>query len=140
MSLPVRILLIEDNPGDAQLLEEYLPRNLPFDLDITHCDRLAKALSALRRSRFDLILSDLFLPDSMGFSTFTQVHELAGDAPIVVLTAWEDQEQVTKALENGARDFINKSNLDGVQLVRILRQTLRLRAVPTSSAIREDVD
>ncbi len=125
MVKPVRILLIEDNPGDARLLQEYLPRNLPFELDIVHCDRLARAVATLDRSRFDLVLCDLFLPDSMGFQTFLKVQEKAGETPIVVLSGWEDQEQVTKALQHGARDYLSKANLDGMKLVNLLRWMVR---------------
>jgi DNA-binding NarL/FixJ family response regulator len=135
MPKPVRILLIEDNPGDARLLQEYLPRNLPFELDIMHCDRLARSLAALERSRFDLVLCDLFLPDSMGFQTFLKVQEKARDAPIVVLSGSEDQEQVTKALEQGARDYLSKSNLDGLKLVNLLRCMVRgAAAAPAGEA------
>ncbi len=133
MSKPIRILLIEDNPGDARLMQEYLPRNLPFELDIVHCDRLARALATLDRSRFDLVLCDLFLPDSMGFQTFLKVQEKAQDTAIVVLSGWEDQEQVTKALQHGARDFVSKANLDGIKLVNLLRSVFR-ETPPQASA------
>jgi CheY-like chemotaxis protein len=122
----IRILLIEDNPGDARLMKEYLPRNLPFELEITHCELLARALEVLKRSRpFDLVLCDLFLPDSMGFATFERVRPACGDAAIVVLSGWEDQEQVAKAIAAGARDYLSKANLDGLKLVRLLRETVK---------------
>jgi len=122
----VRILLIEDNPGDVRLMEEYLPRNLPFELDISHCARLREAQAVLQEGRiFELILLDLFLPDSMGFPTFEAVREHAGGIPIVVLSGWEDQDQVSRALAGGARDYINKSNLDGLKFVRILREAVK---------------
>jgi len=126
MTTDVRILLIEDNPGDVRLMSEYLPRNLPFELDITHCGRLSTALEFLRGQKpCDLILLDLFLPDSMGFPTFEQVREHSGSVPIVVLSGWEDQDQVSRAIAGGARDYINKSNLDGLKLVRLLREAVK---------------
>ena len=121
----IRILLIEDNPGDARLMKEYLPRNLPFELDIIHCELLERALASLARRTFDLVLCDLFLPDSMGYPTFEKVREAAGDAPIVVLSGWEDQDQVAKAIAAGARDYLSKANLDGLKLVRMLRETVK---------------
>jgi CheY-like chemotaxis protein len=129
----IRILLIEDNPGDARLLKEYLPRNLPFEIEIVHVARLEQALAALERSRgFDLVLCDLFLPDSLGYATFERVRQGAGEVPIVILSGWEDQEQVEKAIAAGARDYLSKANLDGLKLVRLLRETVR-RSGPHSS-------
>jgi CheY-like chemotaxis protein len=129
----VRILLIEDNPGDARLLKEYLPRNLPFELEIVHVQRLEQALTALERSRrYDLVLCDLFLPDSLGHATFERVRQAAPDTPIVVLSGWEDQQQVEKAIAEGACDYLSKANLDGLKLVRLLRETVK-RSGPHSS-------
>jgi two-component system cell cycle sensor histidine kinase/response regulator CckA len=126
MTTEMRILLIEDNPGDVRLLSEYLPRNLPYEIDITHCGHLGAALRLLRdRTPCDLILLDLFLPDSMGFPTFEQVRANARHIPIVVLSGWEDPDQVSQAIAGGARDYINKSNLDGLKLVRLLREAVR---------------
>ena len=129
----IRILLIEDNPGDARLMKEYLPRNLPFELDIIHCELLERALATLARRTFDLVLCDLFLPDSMGFPTFEKVRAAAGEAAIVVLSGWEDQAQVEAALAAGARDYISKANLDGLKLVRLLRETVK-RSGPQAEA------
>jgi CheY-like chemotaxis protein len=126
MSVVVRILLVEDNPGDSRLLSEYLPRNLPWELELVHCDRLERALGTLERSRpFDLVLCDLFLPDSLGFVTFERVRDACGSVPIVVLSGWEDQEQVDKAIAHGARGYLAKSNLDGLKLARLLRETVK---------------
>ncbi len=138
MPMLAKILLIEDNPGDARLLQEYLPRNLPFELDITVCDRLARAISVLDRGQpFDLILTDLFLPDSMGFATFERVQEKAHDTPIVILSGWEDQAQVDKAMLFGARDYVNKGNLDPLKLVKLLREVVK-NAPPNSSVPRDE--
>lgn len=135
MASAIRILLIEDNPGDARLLQEYLPRNLPFELDIRHCERLSTTLATLRREGpFDLILCDLFLPDSMGFATFERVQELCGATPVVVLSGWEDHRQVQAAIAGGARDYIAKANLDGLKLVRLLRDTVKQSGLHRTSA------
>jgi DNA-binding NarL/FixJ family response regulator len=74
----------------------------------------------------------------MGIQTFQKVQEKAGEAPIVVLSGSEDQEQVTRALEQGARDYLSKSNLDGLKLVSLLRWMVRGTTATAAEAAAED--
>ncbi len=83
----IRVLLVEDNPGDARLLEEALaeaPASSAFHL--THVQTLAQTLALLGEERFDLLLLDLGLPDSQGLDALTVVRALAPGTAIVVLT------------------------------------------------------
>ncbi len=75
---PIHVLLIEDNPGYRRLLQELLRDVASVRIQIEHADCLAQGLHLFRESHFDLVLLDLFLPDSQGFETFTQLHQKSG--------------------------------------------------------------
>ncbi len=118
-----RILLIEDNPGDVRLLEEYLPRSLPFAVDITVSRSLQHALRTLAAQEpFQLVLLDLFLKDSRGLPTLQAVQAVAAGMPVAVLSGNEDQEQRQAALSAGVVDYLTKANLDSRRLVLLLRR------------------
>jgi len=73
----IRVLLIEDNPGDARLVKEMLSETQVAEFDLIWVDRLATGLQRLTEERVDVVLLDLSLPDSQGFQTFSSVHERA---------------------------------------------------------------
>ena len=71
----IKILLVEDNPGEAFLLEEKLSHAARNQFDLTHVPRLAKAVNCLQQKIFDIILLDLSLPDSQGLETFLSLEK-----------------------------------------------------------------
>ncbi len=85
-----RILLVEDNPGDAELMRRALLVAESSRFEVHHVDRLDTALERMRETSFDLIVVDLALPDSFGLESFASVKEKAQDIPVVVLTGFED--------------------------------------------------
>ncbi len=91
------VLLIEDNPGDARLIQELLaePGGAVFTLDCV--DRLSTGLKRLAEGGIDVILLDLGLPDSQGLDTFARTYEQTRDVPIVVLTGLDDETLATQA-------------------------------------------
>lgn len=121
---PCRILLVEDNPGDARLVEEYLRESLDLDCDLIRADSLAQALELLRRGCFDLILSDLGLPDSQGLATFHRLNEADPGTPIIILTGLGDREVALASLREGAQDYLSKSEMDPASLGRAVRYAL----------------
>ena len=86
----VRILLVEDNPGDARLLRESLRDVESLACELTHVERLDDALRCLKTRAFDALLLDLSLPDSQGPGTVTRIAAAAPHIPIVVLTGTDD--------------------------------------------------
>ncbi len=100
----MRILLIEDNPGDIRLLQEYLKEGSAFRFQVTQVDRLSRGLERLAELRFDAVLLDLSLPDSHGLDTLVRLHEAAKDVPIVVLTGIEDEAPGVRLIQAGAQD------------------------------------
>ena len=85
---PIRVLLIEDNPGDARLIREMLhdAGGAHATVELAYADRLAPGLEQLTNQVTDVVLLDLTLPDSHGFDTFTTVHTHVPDVAIVVLS------------------------------------------------------
>jgi len=126
----IRVLLVEDNPGDARLLVELVRDTDASRLRLEHVDRLSTALDRLSSEPFDLVLLDLSLPDEQGLNTVVRVHACAPKVPIVVLTGLDDEALAVKAVRAGAQDFLVKGRVDGDLLVRSIRYaTERGRAV-----------
>jgi len=120
--MPVlRILLVEDSPGDARLIMELMRRPGPLTFALRHEERLDGALAALRRETFDAVLLDLGLPDSSGLETLAQVLEAAPQLPVVVSTGRVEEEMAIEALRLGAQEYVLKDNWNGELLPRILR-------------------
>ena len=118
------ILLIEDNPGDARLLQLMLSEAGGQGFLIEWVSRLETGLEKLRTRRFSAVLLDLSLPDSEGVETIQKVSELVSDIPIVILTGFEDEILAIKALRSGAEDYLIKGQTDGNMLVRSLKYAI----------------
>ncbi|HEX5228886.1 MAG TPA: response regulator [Bryobacteraceae bacterium] len=117
----IRVLLVEDNPGDARLIHEYARDAGVGNWQLVHVDRLAAALDRLRREPFDALLLDLSLPDAEGLETLIRAHAEAPKIPIVVLTGHDDEALAVRAVRAGAQDYLVKGRLDGDLLVRSIR-------------------
>lgn len=117
----IRILLVEDNPGDVVLLHFAVQAASTARVKIERVRRLSEAMERAERSPFDVILLDLSLPDSQGLDTVTRALERASDIPIVVLTAVDDEELGLMAVREGAQDYLIKGQVDEAQLLRSIR-------------------
>jgi diguanylate cyclase (GGDEF)-like protein len=115
----LRILLIEDNPGDVRLVREAL-RNFP-NIELISAGQLESGIALLTSETFDGILLDLSLPDSQGMDTVLKLRRSGTEIPIVVLTGLDDENTALKALHAGAQDYMVKSQLNP----RFLAHTLR---------------
>ena len=120
----INILLVEDNPADADLLEEILEEADETEWSLIHAERLKDALQLLHRREFDVVLLDLSLPDKQGLSTVVQTHEAAPNLPIVILTGLNDKGIALEALRQGAQDFLVKGKIDSYVLVRAIRYAI----------------
>lgn len=128
----VRVLLVEDNPGDARLFHEILVEAVTVQFELKHVPRLSEALKRLGEESFDVILLDLSLPDSHGLDTLVRVHSEVPNIPIVVLTGLDDETIGLQAVKNGAQDYLVKGRVDTNLLVRSIcyameRQRLQSR-------------
>ncbi len=116
---PTRVLLIEDNPGDARLLQEAL-RGAFTDLELELSERLSKGLSRLSRSHFDVVLLDLALPDSRDIDTLNRVLEHAPWVPVVVVTGTDEEQLGVRSVQAGAQDFLVKGEIEPQHLARAI--------------------
>ncbi len=120
----IKVLLIEDNPGDVRFLHEMLTevKDNPFELKCA--ERLSVGLKLLLAGGFDVLLLDLSLPDSQGFETFSKVYAQVSEVPIVVLTGLADETLATSAVQAGAQDYLVKGQVNSYSLVRSLRYAI----------------
>ena len=121
---PLRLLLVEDNPGDARLLQEILREVESPPIDLALVERMEEAEKALGNGTFDAILLDLSLPDTQGMDTVTRALEAAPSVPIVVLTGLDDEVAALEALRRGAQDYLRKGEVSALAMVRILRYAI----------------
>ena len=121
---PIRILLVEDNSGDAFLIREGLKESGSAQFDMTHVHRLGEGLERLKESTYDVVLLDLGLPDSNGLETLVVMCGHAPEVPIVVLTHLEDETLAMEGVHGGAQDFLSKGHVDNETLVRCLRYAI----------------
>lgn len=98
----ISVLLVEDNPGDARLVEIMLGEVGPGRFAITPVDSLGAALELLDKRDFGVVLVDFSLPDSSGLETVVKTRDRAAETPIVVLSGRDDEETALKALQSGA--------------------------------------
>jgi signal transduction histidine kinase len=123
--MPIRALLIEDNPGDARLIREMLREASARDAaDVLHADRLSAGLALLAERDVDVLLLDLSLPDSSGLATFETAHAAAPGVPIVVLSGLDDEGLAARAVHEGAQDYLVKGQVDGGTILRSLRYAI----------------
>ena len=131
MEVTKSILLVEDNPGDAKIIETYLNlHNSLLHPEIVHVDSLGGALAHLDSHSTDIILLDLRLPDSVGLDTFSRLKKAHPNFPYIVLTGSAAKQPGSvnhqlglDAVKMGAQDFINKNDLikdEGEMLVRAI--------------------
>lgn len=121
---PIEVLLVEDNSGDARLLQEALAEVDGEQFKLMHVKSLTEALEIIEGNDFNIILLDLGLPESKGLDTFIKMQAKIPDAPIIVLTGLDDETVAVKAVHEGAQDYLVKGQVDGKLLVRAMRYAI----------------
>jgi two-component system, cell cycle response regulator len=138
----IKILLIEDNPGDARLLKEYLSLASSVSFEISYAGKISEALQEVEGNHFDIILLDLMLPDSRGLETFHKMKGVAQGVPVVVMSGVSDETTAIKAVQEGAQDYLVKGQVEGNLLVRALRYAIernRMQAALRSQSLVDDL-
>jgi DNA-binding response OmpR family regulator len=118
---PIRVLLVEDNPGDTRLIRFMLADAGGSGFQMEPVDRLQAAFTRLALGGIDVVLVDLSLPDSHGLATFTELHRRVPEIPIIVLSGLDDTTLAVTAVHEGAQDYLIKGQVDGQLLVRAMR-------------------
>jgi sigma-B regulation protein RsbU (phosphoserine phosphatase) len=114
------VLLIEDNPGDADLVRLRLIES-QSEVQVKCVPRLSDALASLEEAEPTLVLLDLDLPDSHGAETFRRIMQKSPNVPVVILSGRDDEELAIQAVQQGVQDYLVKSDLTSKQLERTLR-------------------
>ena len=131
----IKILLIEDNPDDALLIQELLSESDFTSFEIHHEEYITNALECVRKNNYDLVLCDLGLPDCSGFESFSMIHAEAPYIPIVVLTGLNDEEVGFKAIQKGAQDYLVKGHFERNLLIRVIHYAIERKKI--EEALRE---
>jgi len=134
----MKVLLIEDSPNFAFLVEAMLRSPDQDNVSFTWADNLAKGTYELQQVPVDVILLDLSLPDSDGLATLTTLITKSGATPIIVLTGCDNEQLAIEAMRLGAQDYLLKSEIDKRGLLRALRYAIERRS--TEEKYRELVE
>ena len=132
----VKILLIEDNPGDVRLIREMLSDAELFNCALECTARLSKGLEHLAGQPVDIVLLDLGLPDSQGLDTLAKVCSQVPGIPVVVLTGMDDEGLALEAVRQGAQDYLLKGAINGRALWRVITYGIERKA---SEKLLEDI-
>ncbi len=137
----VRVLLVEDSPTDAFLIQQILLRISPRGFDVALAGRLDEAIGRLRAERFDVVLLDLGLPDSTGIETLVRASAAAPQMPIVVLTGADDEAISSEAIRRGSQDYLFKSHVDGQIVANSIRYAVqRKKAEAELKSLNEELE
>ena len=133
-----RILLVEDNAGDARLTQESLATQKVEKFTTVHVATLAAACLRLREGHFDAVLLDLSLPDAHGSDTLSSLRQQAPSIPIVVFTGLSDENMAIQAVKEGAQDYLVKGETDGNTLARRLRFAIERHLSTSARAVQAE--
>ncbi|MBD2360098.1 response regulator [Anabaena minutissima FACHB-250] len=132
----IQVLLVEDNPGDAFLIQELIKEVNAVRVNLHTVEQLSEAFNLLASTAssglskcFDVMLLDLSLPDSQGIETFIRANSQAKTIPIIVLTGIDDETLALRAMQEGAQDYLVKGQVTGDLLVRSMRYAIERQRV-----------
>ena len=141
----MKLLLVEDNPGDVRLVEELLQEireatgEARFELESV--DDLSAGLERVSAGGIDLILLDLHLPDSQGLDTVRRMCAEAPHVAVIVMTSVDSEEMGFEAVDIGAQEYLVKGRVDSQTLSLIMHYALDLKsAAEEVKAAREERD
>lgn len=120
---PIKVLLIEDDPGDARLIEEMLKESSPLPCAFFHADNLFK-IKDLTDETFDIVLLDLHFDNMTGLETYNYAQAHFSFTPIVVLTGLRDEHLAYEIVKLGAQDYLLKDTIEPKGLIRSIRYSI----------------
>jgi len=123
------VLLVEDNLGDAYLIQEQFKSSKTYEYYLTHVEYLADAISAITQDSYDVILLDLSLPDGQGLETLKTLKEHSWEVPIVILSGLNNEKLAIQAVRQGAQDYLVKGYVTGETLVHALRYAIERKFI-----------
>jgi diguanylate cyclase (GGDEF)-like protein/PAS domain S-box-containing protein len=133
-----RLLLVEDNPGDARLIREMLNEQNSHSTDLTHVQDMRAAEQSLAESEVDIILLDLGLTDAQGLDAVRRAHAAAPSVPLVVLTGMDDERLASQALQEGAEDYLIKGEIEPRGLIRAIRYAIERKSMEEALFVEKE--
>lgn len=134
----VYLLLVEDNPDDAELISELLADIAGLAVQVDHANRISEAIALLGQHAHDVVLLDLSLPDAQGMAALERLRAVNPAVPIVILTGANDETLAQEAARAGAQDYLVKGKVDAELLGRTLGYALE--RARTSEELRRHRD
>ena len=125
----IKVLLVEDNEGDVRLVKELLSHDCPGKFVIETVNRLQEAIEIIKQEEFDVVLTDLSLPDSDGMETISRIQESNSNLPIIVLSGQESESLAMKIVQSGAQDYLVKGQGDGYLISKALRYAIERKRI-----------
>ncbi|HEY9296031.1 MAG TPA: GAF domain-containing protein, partial [Phormidium sp.] len=125
----LKILLVEDDLADAELIQDILGSFNQLEFQVTTVSRLNEGINLLSGAKFDAMLLDLCLPDSKGLESISNAKAHAPDLPIIVLTALNDQKLAIEAVRQGAQDYLIKGAFQIDLLVRAMHYAIERQQI-----------
>lgn len=116
----IRVLLIEDNPGDTRLIKEMLKESHNIEYLLIHIDDI-KHIKQIDENDFDIVLLDLNFNETKGLKSYKLASKYIDQKPIVVLTGLNDDELGYEIVKSGAQDYLIKGEIDNKTLTRSIR-------------------
>lgn len=114
----IKTLLLEDDPEDLTILKKLAKGSEYRVIKFVTAGRLEEAEKLLLKECFDLVISDLTVPDSRGLDTFRGLRARAPGTPIIILTGMDDEDMAVQAVREGAQDYLRKGELTATALLR----------------------
>jgi diguanylate cyclase (GGDEF)-like protein/PAS domain S-box-containing protein len=133
-----RLLLVEDNAGDARLIREMFNDQGAHDIELVRVASMSEAEEKLAERAFDMILLDLGLPDSQGLEVVRRAHAAAPRVPLVVLTGMDDESLAAQALQVGAQDYLIKGQIEIRGLLRALRYAVERKTMEEALFVEKE--
>ena len=128
----IKVLLIEDNPGEAIVIESALLKASAKSpqlsgVAISRVSLLSAGIEQILQGDVDIVFLDLSLPDSEGLDTLKRILELDSGVSVLVLTGMEDSTIASQAMKLGAQDYLVKGEVDESGMIRAIRDVLEVR-------------
>ena len=133
------VLLIEDDADFATLVRDMLAAQPGTPIELISCGSFATGVQRLREGGINMVLLDLFLPDSHGSLTLSRLQSAEPLLPVIILSGQEDDEVALRALHEGAQDYLVKGQFDGRLLARMIRYAIERKAAELALEYERDL-
>ncbi|MHB8881072.1 MAG: sensor histidine kinase [Thermodesulfovibrionales bacterium] len=127
----IKVLLVEDDPDDAVLIQRSLRPVKGSTIEVTWSSSLSSALENLESETYDVVVTDLGLPESNGIESFLKLHAQYPGVPVIVLTGMSDEKLAVQAVRSGAQDYLVKGTIDNASFFKAIRYAIERQRLLT---------